>query len=371
MAIGATSGLDGMLSSLGISRQFAERLGGTLRASKRDTAGLEALLHTMHTNVNLQQVPGGGGTGIPPEGFVPNARDYLTQTFGADAMPPVGTGFGGLNRVGAFGGTLMGRSVQAALLSSPETAAALERALGGRLVPDGRADGRITVFCSFYNRTGALLKSALQSGDVNRSRMTNALAGLSVPMVGNNLATGPTGSILKGLMAMEANIVSTVKGWDKTGDPSLAQYAKAMGMNPDKMTYEDIIAASLMKYAAAKEKEVAGKVQALDKSMSASQNSGVYGGLAGGITGGTTASGLYGQVAAQTAVGATGGLTDVNSLLGTSSSAGTDPSQMSDTMKQQMLQKLMTDLQKMYEMLTNMMKSMHDMQMSPIRNLRG
>ena len=48
-----------------------------------------------------------------------------------------------------------------------------------------------------------------------------------------------------------------------------------------------------------------------------------------------------------------------------------DPSKMSDTMKQQMLQKLMGDLQKLYEMLSNMIKSMHDMQMTPVRNLRG
>ena len=44
---------------------------------------------------------------------------------------------------------------------------------------------------------------------------------------------------------------------------------------------------------------------------------------------------------------------------------------MSDTMKQQMLQKLMGDLQKLYEMLSNMIKSMHDMQMTPVRNLRS
>ena len=48
-----------------------------------------------------------------------------------------------------------------------------------------------------------------------------------------------------------------------------------------------------------------------------------------------------------------------------------DLSMMSDIMKQQMLQKLMGDLQKLYEMLSNMIKSMHDMQMTPIRNLRG
>ena len=48
-----------------------------------------------------------------------------------------------------------------------------------------------------------------------------------------------------------------------------------------------------------------------------------------------------------------------------------DPSKMSETAKQQALQKLMGDLQKLYEMLSNMIKSMHDMQMTPVRNLRG
>jgi hypothetical protein len=48
-----------------------------------------------------------------------------------------------------------------------------------------------------------------------------------------------------------------------------------------------------------------------------------------------------------------------------------DPNKMSDTMKQQMLQKLMDDLKKMYELLSNIIKTMHDMQMTPIRNLKG
>jgi hypothetical protein len=45
-------------------------------------------------------------------------------------------------------------------------------------------------------------------------------------------------------------------------------------------------------------------------------------------------------------------------------------SQQSDTLKQMQMQKLMEDLKKMYEMLSNVMKSMNDMQMAAVRNLR-
>ena len=47
-----------------------------------------------------------------------------------------------------------------------------------------------------------------------------------------------------------------------------------------------------------------------------------------------------------------------------------DSSKTSDTLKQMQMQKLMEDLKKMYEMLSNVMKSMSDMQMAAVRNLR-
>ena len=46
-----------------------------------------------------------------------------------------------------------------------------------------------------------------------------------------------------------------------------------------------------------------------------------------------------------------------------------DPNQ-SDTTRSAMLQKMMNDLQKVYQLLTNMMKSMHDMGMAAVRNIR-
>ncbi|MFA6048824.1 MAG: hypothetical protein WC792_02660 [Candidatus Micrarchaeia archaeon] len=42
-----------------------------------------------------------------------------------------------------------------------------------------------------------------------------------------------------------------------------------------------------------------------------------------------------------------------------------------DAAKQQELQLKMADMQKMYEMMSNIEKSQHEMQMAPIRNLRG
>lgn len=373
-SVGGSVHLDSVLSSLGMSRQFAEQVGGSLRSGKADAAAMAQLIHSMHVSMDMQKATaGGGGSGIPDAGFVPKGRDYLAQAYGEQAAPPIGTGFGGFNRPGALGFSRLGRSLQAAMLASPEAAQGIEKALAGRLLPDGRNDGRFTAYRSTVNRTGQFIKQALLNNDVPRSRIPVALSSVNVMMTNPAVANGPQGSILKGLMAMEANVVSTVKGWDKSGgasDPETAAIAKAMGINPAKMSYEDVVALSLMKYAKNKEGDIMEKIQGLDKSMAAAdhkQGAGFFGGLTDASAGGTTAKALFGQTAATTATDATAS----SILSGAGQGLPSDPNQMSDTMKQQMLQKLMSDLQKTYEMLTNIMKSMHDMQMSPIRNLRG
>jgi hypothetical protein len=48
-----------------------------------------------------------------------------------------------------------------------------------------------------------------------------------------------------------------------------------------------------------------------------------------------------------------------------------DPSQMSAAMKQQVSQKLTGDLLKPHELLSNMITSVHDIQMTPVRDIRG
>ena len=48
-----------------------------------------------------------------------------------------------------------------------------------------------------------------------------------------------------------------------------------------------------------------------------------------------------------------------------------NPNQMSETMKQQMLQKMVEDLRKMYELLSNILKEMNEMQKTAIDNVKA
>jgi hypothetical protein len=165
--------------------------------------------------------------------------------------------------------------------------------------------------------------------------------------------------------------------------------AQGMGIDIRNASFEDILFLMLMKYAKKKEDDIMAKVKQLDQSSKAAAdkgNSGGGGGFWGGLLG--AAGGIVGNMIAPGVGGAIGGALGqgVGGAIGgagnTSSTAGTglegtdlggtmDPANMSETMKQQAMQKLMGDLSKLYEMLSNMIKSMHDMQMTPVRALRG
>ncbi|MEW5852071.1 MAG: hypothetical protein AB2A00_25005 [Myxococcota bacterium] len=301
------NGLDGMLSALGLSRQLAEQVGGSLKAGRLDAASLQALLTTMPTGVSTQSGLAGGAHALPPSGYVARPRDYLAEQL-AEAALPVGNGFGGINGEDAYGPTRLGHSLQAMMIRNPAMAQQMEKLLKGTLVPDGRDDGRFTVYQSPHTRTGACMKQAQQAGVVGKSPFTLPLANLNVSMTNPAVANGPTGGILKGLMAMEANITNMVGSFNKTGGglpAGMQQMAQMMGMNPNSANFEDIVQLQLMYYATTKEQEIAAKVQSLDKGNAVG---GFYGGLTDPNAGGQTARRLFdysapasGNVQAQTA----------------------------------------------------------------------
>jgi hypothetical protein len=287
----------------------------------------------------------------------------------------------------------MGRSMEHAIRHNPMLKAQLERQLGGTIIADGRNDGRLTVYRSPMQQVGGLMRQAIGAGMLPGLGIAGALAGLAMPMGGALAANAVARGLLSHASNLSANIAGFMSGNNVDSsraklmaDPESHTQANAMGINLANATFEDILFLLLMKYAGKKEKEIMNKVNELDQSSQKGANEakqgkgGVLGGLLGplgGIVGNMIAPGLGGAIGGALGSAAGGAMSSAGQtqnqggqVFDQNGNVG-DPSQMSETGKQQALQKLMGDLTKLYEMLSNMIKSMHDMQMTPTRNLRG
>lgn len=254
-----------------------------------------------------------------------------------------------------------GRRMERALLNNPQFKAQMEDFLGGRVIADGRVDMRVTV---------------------QRYQPKYANVNFSASIQSNTQMSGIYGSLAK----MEQNITKMAGGLtDNSGkfmDADTQKMADGMGMKQP-LAFEDVMFLMMMKYGRNKEKDLTGKMNelstksgltstnnantakspadlqkqfsqeyvkiAMDPSMTPAQKQTALQTLGqqyivankGGPAAQTEAAGPFGNTAEQ-----------------------------SDTLKQMQLQKMMDDLKKMYEMLSNIMKSMHNMQMTAIRNLK-
>jgi len=389
-----------MLQSLGLSREFAANVGKAIGTGKTNTANIEALIYSMHVAMDGSQSTGNAGRGnnMASQGFVQRPVEFFQQSLVGN-MPPTGKGFGGVSGAAPFGTSQTGRSLQIAMLKDPSFTAALERQLGGSVLP-ANDEGKVQVFKHNQIRSGAVMREAHKTGAIPKSSLTIALASVNAPLAGPGLNQGQLGGVLKGLAAFEQNIKSFaagISGAADTMDPRVAAAAKSAGINLQNPSFEESVQLALMSYGVKQETEIGAKIKDLDKSLAGGatgaaapagttnaasglpsgrqdgviqgqiQGNGVFGGLVS-QAGGTTAKGIVGEVEGA----AVPGRPELAQAGATQAGTGVqDPSQLSETMKQQMLQKMMSDLTKMYEMLSNIMKTMHDMMMKPIQALRG
>ena len=405
-----------MLERLGLPPDLANQAGLQVDSQKGDLAGVQRLMMAATQGLSAGQADSLFGKGLPPAHFVPRPHHALAAAASAAtfAMNPgmalsrtmaeqiIGRGFspfggaGGVSREAPFGTGREGRSLERAMRRDPMFKAQMERMLGGTILPDHRNDGKLTIYRPPFSQVGNLMREALGAGTLPRMGLAAALGGMALPLGGALMANAMTGGIMRGLMRSEANIVSFMKdlsgdhvGAQRSkllGDPEARQMATGMGIDLRNASFEDILFLLLMKYAKKKEDDILKKVQQLDKSMQGGNKGGGIMDMVGGAlsTVGSVAGFAFGGPIGAAAGGFVGSLAGgaLSSMgqNGTASGGGMtgselgekmDASKMSDTMKQQMLQKLMGDLQKLYEMLSNMIKSMHDMQMTPVRNLRG
>ncbi|MBN2359014.1 MAG: hypothetical protein JXR83_06145 [Deltaproteobacteria bacterium] len=375
-----------MLDALGLPEQLGDMIGAQIDAARGDWAGYARNMMDLTSGMSSGQLDGLFGKGLPGSQFVPRPHEMLSGNrlkWGGLFHTPFGRFDVSREQLGGKGlfGKMVGTSMERAILTNPAFKARMERVLGGRIIPDGRPDGRITVLRYRPNFpqipfTNQIASNPMLSGMYGAlARMENNIKNLLGGLTGGASAAGSTAKA-----GGSSAISQTTNGVDLQ-DAETKELAQGMGMDTSALSFEDVLFLMMMKYARKKEKEIISKMNELSgsKGSEGSRRRRGYGGFIGGLLGGVgklfgTFGGLlpppYGMIAK---VG--GGLMNMAGNAASGGSQGSsgafgDANQTSDTLKQMQMQKLMEDLKKMYEMLSNVMKSMTDMQMAAVRNLR-
>ncbi len=351
-----------MFSALGLPESVGVAVSTQVSASGVNAMGLLDAANQLTMGMSASQMDNLFGAGLPDAHFIPRpslgfrrGRKMWGHTFARIFADP------GLTRqkAGDRISRKVGRRMERALLNNPQFKAQMQDFLGGQVIADGRVDMRVTV---------------------QRYQPKYANVSFSASIQTNTQMSGIYGSLAK----MEHNIAKMAGGLtdSKTGnlmDSDAQKLAKDMGMKQP-LAFEDLMFLMMMKYGRKKEKDLMGKMNELSQKDGLKSKDGVvdktklnqiYQQKAMGIMmdPSTTQAQKYNamnQLGQQYNVALKGGpeaTTDAAGPFG-------NPGEQSDTLKQMQLQKMMEDLKKMYEMLSNIMKSMHNMQMTAIRNLK-
>jgi len=348
------------MDALGLPSALGDIVGAKIDESRGDMAGYMRNMQNLTSGMSTAQMDSMFGTGLPPSQFVPRPYadiGYNRDMYGGGYSSP----FASQERIGLGA---VGRSMERALLTDQNFRMRMEQRMGGIIVPDGRMDGRVTVLRNAPMFAGQQLTNSLM--------MANPLLGgvfRGLSMMEGNMGRMMTGMCYPGFNMGGANVNMVLR------DPETANLAQGMGMQPP-LSFEDLLFLMMMKYATKKEKEILNKMNELS-GKGGQGGMGGFGNFLGSVAsiGGSVLGGLYGGFPLGTMIGgqlgsAVGGMLGGQGGANGANGAFGNTSQQSDTLKQMQMQKLMEDLKKMYEMLSNVMKSMSDMQMAAVRNLR-
>ena len=251
-----------------------------------------------------------------------------------------------------FFGALRGRALEARLKRDPIFRARFEAKVGGRYVPDGRNDGKITVRRFKPNILG-LAAGVTGSVAGNLTAMT-ALGGLAL------------------MQGQAANLIQSLTGNGNSGSSNGLQGkpGSAVSKLGPGATFEDLVAAFMFDVVKEQQDEIKQKMNELDPKsknnrrkkvgnflkklapMAGKALGFVFGGPGGAMLGGS-----LGNLVAQS---------------GQSNSAS-DTQSASDSrqLKMEELKNLMQKLQQMQQALSNVLNSMHQGAMNSIRNIRA
>jgi hypothetical protein len=314
-----------MLDKLGLPDAFGDMIGAQIDAAKGDMAGYARNMMDLTSGLSTGQMDQMFGKGLLGPHFAPRPHAMMgkgRKLWGKQFHTPFGTHDISRERLGGKGrfGRMVGRSMEKAIMTNPAFKARMERVLGGRIIPDGRADGKITVHRFRPNVQGIpfgaqLAGNPMLSGIYGAlSRIEGSVKKAVEQLTGAQSAKG--GAEAGGTSGTDAS-----NPYSAADDKGIQDMAKECGISQP-MSFEDLLFLLMMKYAKKKEKEI---LDAANKITNKREDRGGYNAM---------------------------------------------DSKQSDTGDQAKLQKMMNDLQKVYQLLTNMIKSLHDMGMAATRNIR-
>jgi hypothetical protein len=362
--------LNQMLDRLGYPDMVGDLAGarmdlmtGNMGGFMRNMSDAYSGLSTNQLNSVMGKLPKPFGVGRPIRRGLARSRVLHTNTYsngngnGATTVERRDLRFGRSGRAA--------RSLESAIQRNPSFRAGMERRLGGRIILDGRADGRITVVKHQANFKPAHLGFGLNAG-------MNAM---------NPLA----GSLFGGLARMDQELGQLMsQAGQGAGQANGAQSLNSsLGLGPN-ATIEDKIAAFMFKEMEKSNKELEdlikqsesggkggksgksggffGALKSIGKNIfsgAAKIGGGVLGGMIGGPFGAKLGSMFGGAVGDQI----TGG--------GKSAQGGSASGKSkSSAALQQKITLAIQKRQQMFTMLSNMLKVMHDTSMTAIRNIR-
>lgn len=251
------------------------------------------------------------------------------------------------------------KSLERAIQNNPAFRARMEGQLGGRIILDGRADGKITVVKNKPN--------ALPNGVALNPAMTAA----------NPLAGSLFGSIAK----MDDEIMGLVRKAGEFGAKTLmgqqtsgqTDVGKLVGPNAP---IEDVLAAFLFTQMRDADKELKSLMKQYESLKKKKKGGGLFGGIKNFFKGvgkklisgaGAALGGMIGGPIGSRIGGALGGGVGDAVMGGGKGKGDIDHSRSVLNFK---IQQAMNRRKEIHDLISNMLKTMHDMSMTSIRNIR-
>jgi hypothetical protein len=312
---------------------------------------------------------------------------HMTGSKGGALLGALG-GFAVGGPLGALAGGLLGRGIgrrmkakclEKRLNRNPVFRAQFEAMTGGKYIPDGRNDGKITLARPNFGLPG--FNPGILPGMSGNIVAGSALSGLSRMMQNATMLMGGMGMTGMGAFGASAGQLAGAfsgglgygslntgaglrgkLGLDRTSGGPGSRVAKL----PPNATFEDLVAAFMMDTLKDMQDEAKQIMDRLKRSNQ-SRNRRGYGGMLGGLgqIGGGLVGGMFGgPIGAQLGSGLGGAL---GRGIGGQGKQGEDSRQLMFEELKNMMQKI----QQMFQSLSNVLNTMHQGAMNSIRNIRA
>lgn len=303
------------------------------------------------------------------------ARADLRRSSGGMLGGAVGalTGWALGGPLGAIAGGLAGRSLQRRgkakflerrLRRDPGFRAQFEAMTGGKYVPDGRCDGKITIARSNAQVPG--LQQGAFSAFSSNMNAGSALSGIVKMMGGAAALMAAVGGAKMMFGSLSYGNLNTGLGMRQRF--GMTRTSGGLGSRvarlPANATFEDLVAAFMIDTLKDMQDEAKKLMDKLRRSNQSRKGGGI-GGMLGGL--GKIGGGLLGGLVGMPGVGASLGSGLGNMLRGGGGAKGEDSRQLMF----EELKNVMQKISQMFQSLSNVLNTMHQGAMNSIRNIRA